>query len=226
MSRATSRPTSSRTEEILRRLERIELLLISSRQEEVEGNEPPDALGAAAGAALSGEAAGLADEETASFTAALSLAAEFEQFIDRLGFPNFRGSEFTPYWSRVRNGVRNSPPPRELWPNIVPTIVVLQAFRTEFGSAVKLLSTYRSPDYNRAVGGATSSLHKSFKAIDFTVTTGTPGQWAERLRAMRGKSFRNPDTGQTFRFRGGVGVYRNSHFVHVDTRGSDADWTG
>jgi hypothetical protein len=206
-------PPEDRLDELLRRMSRLELLIISERMDEVEGNEPDDTAGLeAADAALA-----LADEPR-------SLAAAFEDFIDGLGFPNFRGSEFTPYWSRMRNGVRNSAPPRELWPNIVPTLAVLQRFRTEIGRPVQLLSTYRSPAYNRAVGGATESMHKHFRAIDFTVSSGTPTQWARRLRGYRGQSFDDPAAGHRFAFHGGIGIYTASNFVHIDTRGRDVDW--
>ncbi|HEU4456749.1 MAG TPA: D-Ala-D-Ala carboxypeptidase family metallohydrolase [Longimicrobium sp.] len=203
-------PAEDRQDELLRRLSRLELLLVGERMDLVEGNEPTGEEGALEAGVLE--------------AAALPLAARFEQFIDGLGFPNFRGAEFTPYWSRVRNGVRNSAPPERLWANIVPTLAVLQRFRTELGRPVQLLSTYRSPDYNRAVGGATGSMHKEFRAIDFTVSAGNPTQWAKILRGYRGQRFRDPHRNEDFRFRGGIGIYTSSNFVHVDTRGHDVDW--
>ncbi len=208
--RAPLFPAEDRQDEILRRLSRLELLIVGDRADLVEGNEPTEEAGSLMAMALD--------------AAALPLATRFEQFIDGLGFPNFRGAEFTPYWSRVRGGVRNSAPPERLWANIVPTLAVLQRFRTEFGRPVQLLSTYRSPDYNRAVGGATGSMHKEFRAIDFTVSAGNPTQWARVLRGYRGKTFRDPHGGPNFTFHGGIGIYTASNFVHVDTRGNDVDW--
>jgi hypothetical protein len=201
----------SKLEEIAERLARIELLIVGSLAEELEGNEPPE----------TARAESLSLDAAADAVAALSPAAEFERFVDGLGLPNFRGAEFTPYWTRVRNGVSNSPPPRDLWENIVPTLVVLQRFRTETGSPVQFLSTFRSSKYNKAIGGATHSQHTQFRAIDFTVSSGTPAQWAKRLRSYRGDEFTNP-LGGSFTLRGGIGVY--SGFVHLDTRGTVADW--
>jgi hypothetical protein len=236
----TPTPTGGATlDDILARLVRIEGIIMADRLEKLEGREGTegddeeesnDADSAPSGAlseALSFAAATIAPA-TAMFAGAAkpAPAAVVEAFIDRLGFPHFKGSEFTPYWSRVRNGVKNSAPPEELWKNIVPTLAVLERFRTEFGSPVTLLSTYRSPKYNKAVGGAAKSQHEQFSAIDFTCRTGKPKQWAELLRSFRGKQFQNPHTGESFTFRGGVGIYVASHFVHVDTRGKDADWTG
>ena len=142
----------------------------------------------------------------------MSTAAELEKLIDEQGFRFFKGRELTEYWSRYRNGVTNSVPPKSLWKNIIPTLRVLDNLRAKLGASITINSTYRSPEYNRAIGGAPSSLHMAFKAIDFTCAKGTPKQWAEELTKMR-------NSGD---FRGGIGVYPT--FVHVDTRGTNADW--
>lgn len=152
----------------------------------------------------------------------VSANRHFEDFIDRLGLRHFAGAEFTPYWSRVRNGVRNSRPPEALWHNIVPTIIVLDQLREVLGAPITLISTYRSPAYNTAIGGEPASFHMRFQAIDFSCAAGTPQQWVTRLRAMRGRSFNLPGNGGAFTFRGGIGKY--PAFVHVDTRGYDANW--
>lgn len=208
-------------DEILIRLERLESLLLAERLESLEGAEP-----------FEGAGPDVRSAEGVQGTRGVALArpmprseeALLEQFIDGFGLPNFRGSEFTPYWSRRRNGVSNSVPPRVLWPNIAPTLAVLQSFRSEFGSIVRLSSTYRSVPYNNAIGGAGESQHTQFRAIDFICHTGTPSAWANLLKSYRGRNFTNPQTGDDFVFRGGIGVYRT--FVHIDTRGYDADWTG
>jgi uncharacterized protein YcbK (DUF882 family) len=142
--------------------------------------------------------------------------AELEAFIDAKGFKHFRGAELTPYWSRERNGVTNSTPPCDLWPNILPTLRVLDELRERLGAPIRLLSTYRSPAYNRAVGGERNSFHMQFRAIDFACDKGTPDEWADVLKTMRKLGV----------FRGGIGVYPGKGFVHVDTRGYEANWRG
>ena len=97
-------------------------------------------------------------------------------------------------------------PPRELWPNIVPTLWFAQELRKAFGPTV-VGSGYRDPSHNASVGGAPDSLHLYFNALDLTPATGTPEDWGLFLMA-RGLA----------RF-GGCGVYSNANFVHVDTRG-------
>lgn len=151
-------------------------------------------------------------------------AAEFEEFVDRLGLRHFRGAEFTPQWSRVHNGVRNSIPPESLWPNIIPTIIILDKLRDDFSMPIRLLSTYRVPAYNTAVGGEPASFHMAFRAIDFACDRGVPGEWAEELRSWRGRSFDLPGNAGQVPFRGGIGVYKT--FVHIDTRGYDSNWIG
>lgn len=154
----------------------------------------------------------------------LTKAQQHEVFIDRLGLRHFRGIEFTPYWNRLRGSVKNSVPPESLWLHIIPTIIILDELRQELGVPITLLSLYRSPTYNDAVGGEPASLHMSYKAIDFTCRSGTPATWASKLKSWRGRQFKLPENTGSFEFHGGVGVYANSKFVHLDTRGRDADW--
>lgn len=109
----------------------------------------------------------------------------------------------------------NTDPPEHLWPNVVPLVHVLEEFRERVGYPVRLHSVYRSPAYNAAIGGAKNSQHKQFTAADFSVAgRGKPADWAATLRAMR-------DDGA---FTGGIGEYKT--FVHVDVRGTNADWLG
>lgn len=146
-----------------------------------------------------------------------------EQFIDGLDLRHFKGREFTPYWKRTRDGVQNCAPPAALWSNIVPTLLVLDELREKLGAPITLTSTYRSPAYNIAVGGERNSYHMRFMAIDFSSPKGTPMQWATMLYRMRGRKFILPNA-DAWEFRGGVGVYPKSNFVHLDCRGHDANW--
>lgn len=113
--------------------------------------------------------------------------------------------------NRSRGGVRNELPPFELWPNILPTLRLLERVREQFGPTT-ITSGYRSPAYNKAVDGKPKSQHMKFFAIDFFCASGTPKDWAEFLLDLRSKG----------NFKGGVGLYKT--FVHVDTRGTNADF--
>ncbi|MHA3770468.1 YcbK family protein [Verrucomicrobiota bacterium sgz303538] len=146
-----------------------------------------------------------------------ALEKELETFINDASLRYFKGRELTAYWRRTRGNVRNSVPPRELWPNILPALRVLNEFRRRHGAPVFLTSTYRSDAYNKAIGGERASCHTRFLAIDFTCKKGTPVQWARLLKEIR-------DTEK--RFKGGIGVYPTRNFVHLDTRGYVANWRG
>lgn len=145
-------------------------------------------------------------------------AQELERFVDRLKLRYFRGRELTWYWDRPGNFC----PAESLWPNIVRTLVVLDQIRHTLGRPINITSSYRSPAYNRSVGGEPNSFHMRFKAIDFQCKGVTPSVVASTAKGIRGHSFQLPGNEGTFIFRGGIGTYAT--FVHVDTRGYDATW--
>lgn len=101
----------------------------------------------------------------------------------------------------------NAYPPRELWPNIERTMIVLDEFLKRYGGQVEITSAYRTPAYSRAIAGAPESVHLLFYAVDFKVDRGDPAEWAEILREIRASGL----------FRGGIGQYET--FIHLDTRG-------
>jgi lysozyme family protein len=114
--------------------------------------------------------------------------------------------------SHAVNGLNTDPPP-EKWDNVVPLARVLDEFARRIANPVRLTNVYRSPAYNRSVGGAKNSQHVQFRAADVQVPGhGGPQLWADTFRAMRREGF----------FSGGIGIYNS--FVHVDTRGANKDW--
>lgn len=86
-------------------------------------------------------------------------------------------------------------------------VEILQRIREHFGKAVIINSGYRCEKHNKAVGGASSSLHTKGKAADIVVKGINPAQvaaFAERIGVL------------------GIGLYDN--FVHIDTRTKKAFW--
>jgi uncharacterized protein YcbK (DUF882 family) len=138
----------------------------------------------------------------------------FKDWFDSQGFKHFGAAEFESYFAARRSGVKNSQPPRKLWKNILPTLRIIDDLRASFGKPCRILSSYRSPDYNRAVGGATHSQHLEFNALDIVFDDVSPRQVYERLLEWR----------KVGKFTGGLGLYPSSGFVHIDTRGSNATW--
>ena len=53
--------------------------------------------------------------------------------------------------------------------NIDETVEMLQAIRTGIGLPIYITSSYRCPKYNESIGGASSSMHLLFRALDFKV---------------------------------------------------------
>ena len=106
----------------------------------------------------------------------------------------------------------NTEPPRNLWKNIVPTVQVLEELRDRLDAPIRIISAYRSPEYNRAIAGARQSLHMEFRAVDFVCSWGRPDKWVQELLQMRHDKV----------FKGGIGRYAS--FVHIDTRSWNADW--
>jgi len=141
---------------------------------------------------------------------------EFTDWFDSQGFCNFGPGEFTRYFAAVRKGVKNSPPPRQLWKNIVPPLRIVDELRSSFGKPCRILSSYRSPAYNKAVGGAAQSQHLQFNALDIAFDGVSPQQAYDRLIEWR----------KAGRLTGGIGLYPSSGFVHIDTRGINATWRG
>jgi lysozyme len=108
----------------------------------------------------------------------------------------------------------NALPPRSSWSNLDKTALVLDELRKRLAAPVRLNSLYRNQAYNSCLSGAAAeSQHKQFRAADFTASDGRgPAHWRAVLREMRDEGF----------FSGGIGIYNT--FVHVDTRGTPADW--
>jgi uncharacterized protein YcbK (DUF882 family) len=85
----------------------------------------------------------------------------------------------------------------------------------------EVISGYRHRPYNAQIGGAPNSQHiydetPGSVAADTRYPQGSSQQWvahARRLRAQAGN-------------KGGIGRYDNSGFIHIDNRGSAADWQG
>jgi uncharacterized protein YcbK (DUF882 family) len=125
----------------------------------------------------------------------------------------FTGHEVATLADRLTKGVRNDIPPVELWHRIVPTLVIAQRLRQRFGPT-RINSAYRSPAYNAAIGGEKASWHMQNVALDLAPSSGTPREWAAWAREDR----------EQHGWRGGIGTYTRQRFIHLDTRGTNAEW--
>jgi hypothetical protein len=104
------------------------------------------------------------------------------------------------------------------WPNFTPQEIAcrgtgsitinteamdrLQRLRDTLGVPLIVVSGYRSPAHNKAVGGAENSMHTRGQAFDISVANIDP---AYLIREARAAGFT------------GIGTYPRQGFVHVDT---------
>ncbi len=140
----------------------------------------------------------------------------FRQFFDGLGAQFFSADEFmvlgpSHHAPGACNG-KNGMPEQALWDNVAPLVKAMDAIRAHMGHPVTITNCFRNEDYNACVGGVSGSMHKQFKAADFVCSSGTSADWAAAAKAVRSNGT----------FSGGVGIYNS--FVHVDVRGSEANW--
>lgn len=168
----------------------------------------------------------------------------FKKFVDELGLSNFSADELL---TKTGN-TGNAQPPKAIWDNIGPTILMVQLVRTHFDVPISLNSVYRAEAYNRRIGGAKYSQHQAFCAIDFRPSrrdllddiadwlTDKRGDWIDAPREYKRADVKigaksvpfaplewRKSGGKTqFKFAGGVSLYPS--FVHVDTRGINANW--
>ena len=90
-------------------------------------------------------------------------------------------------------------------------VQVLQAIRLHFNKPVTINSGYRTPAYNKKVGGETYSQHLYGTAADIVVKGVAPKDVAEYDETIL--------VGM-----GGIGIYKS--FTHIDVRKTKSRWNG
>ena len=85
----------------------------------------------------------------------------------------------------------------------------LQALRNKLGKPMIINSGYRSPEHNRAVGGAAGSKHMQGLAFDVRMDNHDPDAYIAAALAVGSR---------------GIGTYPKQNFVHVDMRETRANW--
>lgn len=103
--------------------------------------------------------------------------------------------------------------PIEFKNNLIRLAVNLQKLRDDLGSSLVISSGYRTPKYNKRVGGATLSQHLTASASDLSQNKETPLELYKRIENLikQGKMH-----------NGGLGLYNT--FVHYDIRQKPARW--
>lgn len=140
-----------------------------------------------------------------------SAKQEFQKLLDDAGVRYFTADEVFFRGARDAKLQLNTDPPRSLWPSLLAVTKVADEARHRLGRALRINSAYRSPAYNRSIGGASASIHMRGGALDLS---GSPATLHKILTQMRKEGV----------FKGGIGKYKT--FTHVDVRGKNADWQG
>jgi uncharacterized protein YcbK (DUF882 family) len=97
--------------------------------------------------------------------------------------------------------------------NIIKLAKNLQVLRDAIGKSIIINSAYRSPEYNKKIGGVKDSQHLKGNASDITVKGMTPKEVAKIIEGLIASGKMQ---------QGGIGIYPN--FTHYDIRGVKARW--
>lgn len=114
--------------------------------------------------------------------------------------PHFKFSEFA-----CKDGTAV---PQHLYYNIRMLAGCLEVLRGHFQLPIKINSGYRTPSYNKKVGGALASQHLSANAVDISIIGVTPLLIFQTINNFIGKGLLP---------KGYVILYNS--FVHYDLRG-------
>lgn len=105
--------------------------------------------------------------------------------------------------------------PPELIANAVELLQNLQVIRDHFQKPIIIISGYRSPTRNEAVGGAKKSQHMEAKAADIKINGIPTQELYSRIDKLMSQGKIKV---------GGLGFYPDQGFVHYDIRGIKARW--
>ncbi len=102
--------------------------------------------------------------------------------------PHFSLAELTHSATAARRGLKNTPP-LDVVQVLTVTADRMEGVRALLGNRpISVLSGYRSPQVNTAVGGSRTSAHMTGHAVDFICPSfGTPAQIVAHLRAHAGE---------------------------------------
>ena len=103
--------------------------------------------------------------------------------------------------------------PGEYLCNVSKVAQNLQVLRDYVKKPITINSAYRTPNYNRKIGGAVKSQHLTASAADIKIAGMTSKQVYDTIQTLISlKKMHN----------GGVGLYNT--FVHYDVRGFPTRW--
>lgn len=105
--------------------------------------------------------------------------------------------------------------PDEYTDNVKELAKNLQVLRDHLEKPIRIISAYRTPKYNRKVGGARRSQHLTASASDVKIKGMTPQEIKDVVEELIKKGLMK---------QGGIGLYRT--FLHYDIRSKKVRWFG
>jgi hypothetical protein len=102
---------------------------------------------------------------------------------------NFTRSELLFSYTGARLGIDNTPHSPQIEGNLKQSALWLQALRDHIKKPIKVLSCYRCPILNHAVGGSKTSAHMQALAVDIVVDGISPRLLAEIIVHQTGFKF-------------------------------------
>lgn len=91
-------------------------------------------------------------------------------------------------------------------------VKALQKLRDLVEKPIIVNSGYRCPEYNKKIGGVSNSQHVAGNAADIVIRGMNPEEMYKQ--AVKIQEFRE----------GGIGIYIDRGFIHVDVRAGSARW--
>lgn len=130
---------------------------------------------------------------------------ELQAFIESHGIRFFSAREVT----LQRRWSRHELPDRGDWENVIPALHLADAIRAALGAPIRVVSGYRTADYNRAVGGSPFSEHMYFRAVDIQPVD------AARFEEMITLAHCAVDVARSLGLNVALLIY--DRFIHIDT---------
>lgn len=137
-----------------------------------------------------------------------------DDYLCRRGIAHFTARELC---TMRRAGVIVPEPPRDLWPNMIPTALAAEAIRARMGCPLLVGNGYRPEPYNSQVGGARRSQHLYFRALDLDLPASHSGRAEqEALYRITCELWLDEEWAGA---KLGIGLYRpwRGTRVHIDT---------
>lgn len=117
------------------------------------------------------------------------------------------------FWLDEFNCNDGTPVPESMIDNISELADNLQKLRDYIQKPITITSAYRTPEYNRSIGGVEFSRHTMALAADLKVSGVSPRQLADAIEYLISEGIMK---------QGGLGRYKT--FTHYDIRGTRARW--